>query len=275
MSWFSLLQSEKSVLDSQSFFESTLNGGFIGKYVVNHWLNNNQSYVKIKETVSAFFCERLRSQINPISKKIGDRLLIKIIQGKNSPRFLPRIAKKAMINTLEPFCKEVVKNGIKIFIQKEIEETFDTLIEKKLSIAIITSTYSVATIALTAPLFKNSPLNHSMTFAQNYLPAPSTVLAAFTALHVAQMIGIIWKTQFSKFKDVESNKEEVKRLLIEQTKDPIKLALQEKRSYKALRFVFNEERIDTFVAFLIDELIDHYYWKDMQKIQFLKIPLVH
>jgi hypothetical protein len=275
MSWFSLLQSEKSVFDSQSFFESTLSGGFIGKYVVNRWLNNNQIYVKIKETAAAFFFERLRSRIDPISKKISNRILIKIIHGKNSPRLFPGIAKKALINALEPFCKEVVKNGIKIFIQKEIEETFDTLMEKKLSIAIITSAYSVATIALTAPLFKNSPLSHSIIFAQNYLPAPSMILTAFTTLHVAQMIRIIWKTQLSKFKDIESNKDEVKRLLIDQTRDPIKLALQEKRSYKALRFVFNEERIDAFIAFLIDELIDHYYWKDLQKIQFLKIPLVH
>jgi hypothetical protein len=271
MSWFSLIQAEKNVLDSQSFFESALTGKCIGKYAVKHGLNKSQTYVKIREGIATFFTSKVSHRLNPLCDTISDKLLFKVQQENHSGLF-QEITKTVIIFSLEPFCKKVVKNGLRIFVQKQIEKNFDSIWGKGISLAAITGLYHIALSALKCPVLnRNSLLQHSIDSVTPYLPSPTTLMSVLTAFHVAKMIHIFWKTDFD---EEDSDKEEVKQLIVEQTKQPIKAALEEKPTYKVLHHFLKEEKMDALISFLVKELIDHCYWENLHQTRIFNIPLV-
>lgn len=277
MSWFSLIQAERNVLDSQSFFDSVLTGQFIGKYAVDCFFNQTQTYVKIKRTVALFFSNHCFPEMHPISAKISEKLMERIKQEKSSSKLFPQIVKSAMANALEPFCRKVVKKGMNIFVQKQIETALDTISEKGISLAVITGIYYVAKTALSSSFLSvGSYAKPSINFAYEYLPSPGGLLATLTTFHTLEMVYIIWKTSFfedNKLHD-KCDKEEVKQLIIDQVKEPIKETLKGKRAYRVLRLILNEKKVDGLISFLINELIDHFYWEKIHQIRFLSLPLV-
>lgn len=275
MSLFSLIQEERNVLNSQSFFESALTGHLVGKYGVDHFLNKSQIYVKAREIFADFFSVKLCPQLDPISDQISEQLVLNIKQGNPSQKFLPGIAKRAIALTLEPFYKSVVKKSVRIFVQKRIEDSFDAVCEKGINLATIAAIYHIAVSALKCPVLnKHGHLKYTIDYASQYLPSPAYLLSALTAFHVAAMVHVIWKTGYINRENTSSNKEEVKKLIIDHTKHPVKATLEEKRTFRALRYALSEKKIDSLISFLINELIDHCHWENLHQIRILNIPLV-
>lgn len=272
MSWFSVMRKGKGVLDSHSFFDSALTGQFIGRYAVSYLLNNNPTYVKTRERAAFYFSLKCYPQLHPISVAITEKLLDKIKRNHQSSRLFTKIAKNALTTALEPFCKKVIKKGMKIFVRKQIENLIDALCEKGISLIAIASIYQIAIAALSAPFFDENPyLKPTTEWIHQYVPSPATLLSTLTAAHLAEMVRVIWNTRNLKH---ETDKAEVKNLVVDQIIHPIKETLENKRLYKILRLALNEEKIDALISYLIHELIDQYYWENMHQVRFLHLPLV-
>lgn len=91
MSWFSLIRAEKSVLDSQEFFQAALTGEFIGEYAVEGIFKKKPAYLRIREAVALFFSDRLSAPLDPLCAKVSQRLLERIVQGKKFPQLFPEL----------------------------------------------------------------------------------------------------------------------------------------------------------------------------------------
>lgn len=277
MSWFSLIKEENNVLNSQSFFDSALTGQFIGKYAVDQLCSQSETYNKVKETVGSFFIHQIFSEIESISHQISEKLVNRIKTDKSSK--LPQIVKKILGNTLESFYRKVIQNGTHIFVQKQIESHFDAFCEKGISLAIITGIYSIAINTLySSSLNMDSYIKPTLDYAYKYLPSPSRLLAALTTFHTLEMVYVAWKASFFQPHHDKlhhhCDKEEIKQLIVEQLKEPIKITLQEKPTYKIIRMALNEQKTDALITFLVNELMDHFYWKEIHHARFLNLPLV-
>ena len=116
MSWFSLIQAEKSVIHSQQFFNSTLTGQFIGDYAVKHILKKSQSYLHIRKTISQFFSKQLYSPLDSTNAEISEKILTRIIQGKTFPEIFPELFPRCHSKALDPkfpkACKSPPENDI-------------------------------------------------------------------------------------------------------------------------------------------------------------------
>lgn len=343
MSWFSLIQAERTVLESQEFFNDVITGELFGKYAVDNILKNKQIYFRIRSAVSSFFANQLYCPVERFSSEISEMLLkramileslpkifpelfnrfhdiahesllkgipfssvddqlpetIKGLQDlvhkifdeylakhphayklwvqaiKNGDEDLEKFIKNAMVASLLPVCKKAVTIAFKTFIKTGVESVIDNSWKTGISIISIAAIYSFSMkiFDFIGDISDDSTLNHTFAFMQNRLPSPPMALLALTAVHTSEMIKIFWKTKHLKLKGTDLNKQEIENLAIKIARNPVKQALSETEVFKALTLTFNTEKINTFVDLFIREALD-YYWKDLNKIKFLNIPLV-
>lgn len=274
MSWFSLVQAEKTVVDSHHFFKSFLTGQFIGHYAVDSILNKSQTYVKTKEAVASFFSNRLSPPFDPLSAELSEKLLERLLKKKKFYVLFPNLSQKIIANDLQPLCQKAIKKGFKVLLQKGVESGIDAALERSISIAVIAGVYQLGIGLLgMAHVSKNSPVGRSIEFMQTYLPKPATTLASLTAIHAAEMILIFWKTQCLELKNTDLNKKQVKQLIQDYTQEPIKNSLKDKLIYRAAYQTIGEENINAFIALIISEIINS-QWENMHNIRFLNLPLV-
>lgn len=346
MSWFSLIQAEQSVLDSQQFFKNLLTGEFFGEYAVEKILKKKQSYQKVRSAVSNFFSCKLCKPLDSISTEVTQKLLERVVMGEKLPELFPELfdrfhgiahaiqfkesiqsltssqdseeekdtsnmhqlvhhifdqflasdalaykqwieamesgddalkifVKKAVFASLFPVCKKTIHSSFQILIKSGIENAVDNAFKTGISIITITSIYSLTKdlFDCTTNLCDDTPLNHTFEFMQSHMPSGTKTLWALTAIHIAEMVKVFWKARRLKLVNTDLNKDQVKALVNNMTKEPIKNALHETEIFKALNMTFKTEKIDAFVRILIDETID-YYWEDIHKIRFLNMPLV-
>ncbi|HEV8051443.1 MAG TPA: hypothetical protein VGP47_03035 [Parachlamydiaceae bacterium] len=343
MSWFSLIQAEKSVIHSHQFFNSTLTGNFIGEYAVKYILSNTLSYLSLRENASRYFSKKLCISLHSIGNDVTEKLLGRIIQGKTfrdifpelfthchckaqNPAFkagngqhlnkemeapeggmthlinhifdqflandgnafnswihafekgeeaLELIAQKALIATLKPFCKKAIKASFKALVKTGIENTIDGACSSGISIIVISAIYRLALgmLCSAADFCRETPMSRTINFMQNYLPSPYKTLSVLSAIHLAEMGHVFWKTRHMNLKNTDLNKEQVKAFIIGIVKEPIKHALKDKELYKIMNLTFSEEKIENFIILLIKEMIDN-HWDQLHQIRFLNMPLV-
>lgn len=347
MSWFSLIQAEKSVIHSQQFFNSTLTGQFIGDYAVKHILKSSQTYLNVREAISQFFSKKLYSPLDKLNDEISEKLLTRIIQGKTFPQIFPElftrcqckaldpklhenctpsdehehkhegsapegkithlvnhifdqflandgnafnswinafekgeealglIAQKALISSLKPFCKKAIKASFKVLVKTGIENAIDGACSSGISIVTLSAIYRLALSALgcAADYCHDTPVSKIIAFMEDYLPSPYKTLSVLTAIHVAEMGLLYWKTRGLRLTHTDLNKKQFKAIVLDHVKEPIHHALKNKELYKIMHLTFSAEKIENFVALLLNEIIDN-HWDQLHQIRFLNLPLV-
>lgn len=181
------------------------------------------------------------------------------------------IIKMSLHKNLLPACEKAMHTSIQALWQTSFSEIFDYTTHKVLAIAIIPAVYHLA-IDLFSKMHASElfpGLQRPFKIALDNLPHSTTIFAVITSAHLTKMAHVFWKIKRNKHPHPNIDKQQVKDLACRLAKDPIRHALSAHDTTTPIK----DSKLDELINLLITEIVD-FYWKDLQQIKLLDLPLV-
>jgi len=191
---------------------------------------------------------------------------------------LSAAAHKVTILSLRPICEKAVAASINSALKTTAGVVYDFSIKKIITLTSLPIIYGLVLAGLekTAQYYNGNAAALNLAYGAGIAGdtiSPESLLWLMTASNAIDIGYLFLKTLHTKTLNNDLDKEEVKNLAFQISKESIAKKIQENSFIMWAGIIETPEEIEAVTKGLIAETVE-FYWNDLSKIKFLGLPLV-